>query len=179
MLLSIFVLNDIKKRYMYLVYELNLLVKKQRISMYHLYIHKNMETITKSFQTNKQNNGQLILSLYLFSSDNVETKQANKIYEYFTKLFNDLRMQTENHASYDETTEQKRCQAAVHLHLPSIQCRLLCGHVHALIARQALTSEQAVKQSRFQLDSCKFDLYPKCRLLSCCNETHLKKHYLI
>lgn len=143
--------------------------------MYHLYIHKNMETITKSFQTNKQNNAQLILSLYLFSSDNVETKQANKIYEYFTKLFNDLRMQTENHASYDETTEQKRCQAAVHLHLPSIQCRLLCGHVHALIARQALTSEQAVKQSPFQLDSCKFDFYPKCRLLSCCNETHLKK----
>lgn len=136
-----------------------------------IYILKNMETITKSFQANKQNNGQLILPLYLFSSDNVETKQANKIYEYFTKLFDDLRMQTENHASYDETTEQKRCQAAVHLHLPSIQCRLLCGHVHELIARQALTSEQAVKQSEFQLDSCKFDFYSKCRLLSCCNET--------
>lgn len=57
-----------------------------------IYILKNMETITKSFQANKQNNGQLILSLYLFSSDNVETKQANKISEYFTKLFNDLRM---------------------------------------------------------------------------------------
>lgn len=55
-----------------------------------IYILKNMETITKSFQANKQNNGQLILSL--FSSDNVETKQANKIYEYFTKLFDDLRM---------------------------------------------------------------------------------------
>lgn len=60
--------------------------------MYHLYIYENMETITKSFQANKQNNGQLILPLYLFSSDNVETKQANKIYEYFTKLFDDLRM---------------------------------------------------------------------------------------
>lgn len=131
-----------------------------------IYILKNMETITKSFQTNKQNNGQLILSLYLFSSDNVETKQANKIYEYFTKLFNDLRMQTENHASYDETTEKKRCQTAVHLHLPSIQCRLLCGHVHALIARQALTSEQAVKQLEFQSQNVVF-----CRVAM----KHIKK----
>lgn len=89
MLLSIFVLNDIEKRYKYmnLIYLL-----ENREYQCIIYIHKNMETITKSFQTNKQNNGQLILSLYLFSSDNVETKQANKIYEYFTKLFNDLRM---------------------------------------------------------------------------------------
>lgn len=89
MLHSILVLNDIKKqnKYMNLICFL-----KNRDYQCIIYILKNMETITKSFQTNKQNNGQLILSMYLFSSDNVETKQANKIYEYFTKLFDDLRM---------------------------------------------------------------------------------------
>lgn len=129
-----------------------------------IYILKNMETITKSFQANKQNNGQLILSLYLFSSDNVETKQANKIYEYFTKLFNDLRMQTENHASYDENNIVEAVSGC------STSAPAVDTMSSALWTRPCVDSKASIN-IRASCETIRISI-SKCRLLSSCNETH-------